>query len=179
MRGCAVLPTSWCSGHADGVAFIISHANAANFCLFLLQVCLSLLQLLPFVAAALPFLCWQLLPFFAATSAFPLLVPSSSPRCNFCLYLVQRMPFLAGSLCHSLLQGHKDSHAAQSGTCSSSIKYKSARSSPAFSTYATGLDECHVFNGFLSCLLASLFACRLHDASLLCRSALTHQWAAP
>jgi len=64
--------------------------------------CLSLLQLLPFLAG------------------------------SFCLSLLQLLPFLAGSFCLSLLQCHIDMHVAQSGSCFRFPRYESVTRYAAF-----------------------------------------------
>ena len=137
-----------------------------NFCHLLLQLCLScagnfclsLLQLLPF-------LYWYLPVLLAATFAFA--------WCSVCLSLLAACAILCCRVTKTRMQ-HK----------AAPVPARSSTSLPEallpFQLMPQDLmNVMFSMAFFLACLLASLFACRLHDASLLCRSALTHQWAAP
>ncbi len=100
MRGCAVLPTSWCSGHEDGVLFVIDTAEPCE-CWQLLPF---LAATLPFLATTLPFLCWQLLPFLYWQLPLFLAATFAFPWCSLCLSLLAAYALLCCNVTKTCMQ---------------------------------------------------------------------------
>ena len=167
MRGCAVLPTSWCSGHEDGVLFVIDTAEPCK-CWQLLPF---LAATLPFLATTLPFFCWQLLPFLYWQLPLFLAATFAFPWCSLCLSLLAAYALLCCNVTKTCMQPKR--HLFQV------VQVQVCQKLPCLSTFATGFYESHVLKEFaaFSYLLLCLFGC-LNNTSLLCRSVLTLQWGA-